>query len=161
MQQSLIDNATAFRAADSTLPVVGEITLSADVSVHFLEREGILFDAAAQRLYAANTSATFIWCCLEEGLAERQVIHRLQAAFGISREDAGAYLNAAILNWRELGLVSLAGDKLRPANLPADDQDHVGEPFSVGKSVVAQFELIAAAPTASSSLLTTGCKHSN
>jgi hypothetical protein len=134
----LIENDTAIGAADLIPPVAGEIGLSANVSVHFLEREGILFDAAAQRLYAANTSATFIWCCLEEGLAPQQVVYRLQAAFGISREEAAAYLDAAVQNWRDLGLIAMPGEGLPVQQEAGIVHEQLGEPFVAEVPVVAE-----------------------
>jgi hypothetical protein len=119
------------RAADG-------IGLRPNVSVHFLEREGILFDATVQRVYAANTSATFIWCCLEEGLAPLQIVHRLQAVFSITHEAAAAYFDAAVENWRDLGLISGAADAEFSPDQPEDELESAGEPTTLNVEVVAE-----------------------
>ena len=38
------------------------------ISFFLLEEEGILSSEGQQEVYALNTPAAYVWCCLEEGL---------------------------------------------------------------------------------------------
>lgn len=76
------------------------------VSLHFLGDEGVLFDASAQRIYAINATATYIWCCLEEELSPARIAERLNSAFGLARSEAISYVNDIIDRWRQLRVVS-------------------------------------------------------
>ena len=76
------------------------------VSLHFLGDEGVLFDAAAQRLYAVNTTATCVWCCLEEEMSPARIAERLNDAFGLAKSEAMSYVTDIVARWRELRLVS-------------------------------------------------------
>lgn len=99
----------------------------ADVSLHFLGDGGVLFDAASQKVYAANTMATFIWCCLEEGEAPPGIAGRLQQTFGLSHPDAVGALDAALASWREIGLV----DRASPVAVapPSERRGEIVEPI--------------------------------
>lgn len=77
----------------------------AHVTLHLLENDGVLFDASHQAVYALNTTGTFIWCCLEEGLSSSEIIERLRSSFGIAADTAANYLFAALGRWRDLRLV--------------------------------------------------------
>ena len=76
------------------------------VSLHFLGDEGVLFDASAQRVYTINTTATYIWCCLEEELSPARIAERLNSAFGLAKSEAVSYVNDIIDRWRQLRVVS-------------------------------------------------------
>jgi hypothetical protein len=112
------------------------VRLRPDVSVHFLGEESVLFDPIAQRVYAANTSATYIWCSLEDGLPHHEIVHRVQETFGISRDVADTYFGTAVENWRQLGLTlnGKAGASQPPA--PESDITVPGETVVVAPSVV-------------------------
>ena len=75
------------------------------VSLHLLGDEGVLFDAPGQRLYAANTTASFIWCCLEEGRPLRETGQALADTFGVPLAEAEAHVEAMVAQWRTLDLV--------------------------------------------------------
>jgi hypothetical protein len=77
-----------------------------DVSLHIMGSGGILFDGHSQRLYGANTMATFIWCHLEDGLASPVIEERVRDVFGIAAEDAAAHVALSLQQWRELGLLA-------------------------------------------------------
>jgi len=96
------------------------------VSLHFLGDDGALFDAAAQRLYAINTTATYIWCCLEEELSPARIAERLNSAFGLARSEASSYVNDIIARWRELRLVS---DSHACYELPPENAKARSAPF--------------------------------
>lgn len=94
-----------------------EIAASPGVTLHFLGNEGVLFDATAQKLYAANTTATFIWCCLEDGLTRADMAVQLSKVFGVPRADAATYVDEILGRWLELGLMGRpSGAIARPPN---------------------------------------------
>ena len=81
------------------------VTPHTGVSLHFLGEEGVLFDARQQKLYATNTAATFVWCCLEENLPQGEICERLSRTFKFRPADASAYVNQIVARWRDVGLV--------------------------------------------------------
>ena len=63
---------------------------SGDVSLFVLDDSGVVFNEAAQEIYQLNTTATFIWCQIEEGLSPTQLATALSETFGFSAEDTAA-----------------------------------------------------------------------
>jgi hypothetical protein len=92
------------RSAETTAPALIPQT---DVTLHILDQQGVLFDAARQCAYAINATGTFIWCCLERGMAPQEIVEQLGHTFGISAGSAEDYLGTALRHWRELNLLSL------------------------------------------------------
>lgn len=82
-----------------------DIRQAEHVSLHFLDAEAVLFDAARQCLYASNTTATFIWCCLEEGMAPAAVADAMGGRFGMAAEQARVAVSQALRQWHALKLV--------------------------------------------------------
>lgn len=87
------------------------------VTLHLLDDEGVLLDAAQQSVYALNTAGTFIWCCVEEGLSSDEIVARLQSSFGITPAAAADYLAAALEQWRDLRLVTDAPSEIETVPL--------------------------------------------
>jgi len=83
------------------------------VTLHIIEEQGVLFDAARQCAYAINATGTFIWCCLESGLPPADIVGRLEQTFAITRASASDYVDTALRNWRDLHLIAASG---RPAS---------------------------------------------
>lgn len=79
-----------------------------DVFLRFLDSQGLLFDSTVQKLYLANRSAAFIWCCFEEELRPDDAVRRLQETFGLTAVIAKAYVDDAIQEWTRLGLLGNA-----------------------------------------------------
>ncbi len=96
---------------------VGGIPPNSCVSLHILDDSGVLFDAVNGRTYALNTTATFIWCCVDEGQGPAEITQRLRETFGLSSAEASRYVNSALQSWREAGLL-----ESRYARRPAKDQ---------------------------------------
>lgn len=104
-----------------------------------LDDAGVPFRGDAGKLYAMNTTSTFIWCLLEEGHALAALAPSLQKRFGLSAAEAGTCIAAALRQWHGLGSFdprfrlcgrSLAArdassDDLAPLKLPADANDVV------------------------------------
>lgn len=82
------------------------IRLRGEVSLHLVGDEGILLDGAGQRLYRANTTATFIWFCLEDGLSPEESAGHLRRTFGTTEADAKHYVAEAIREWTTLAFLS-------------------------------------------------------
>lgn len=83
----------------------GDVVPAAHVTFHVLEHEGVLFDATQQAAYAVNQTGTFIWCCLESGMAAPEIVAQLQRTFSITRACALDYLETALRHWRERGFI--------------------------------------------------------
>lgn len=90
---------------DIVLAPAPGVTTAQTVSLHFLGAGGLLFDSANQKLYAANTTATFIWCCLEDAQPVRDIVERLQRTFGLSSSEADTAVAHALKSWHEVGLL--------------------------------------------------------
>lgn len=78
------------------------------VSLHFLGSESVLFDSTRQCLYATNTTATFIWCCLEEGMAPAAIAAMMVERFGMDTAKARVAIGQALRQWRTLKLMGSA-----------------------------------------------------
>lgn len=87
----------------------GEIRQAEHISLHFLDTEAVLFDSARQCLFSSNTTATFIWCCLEEGMAPSTIADMMAERFDMTPAAARAAIGQALRQWHALKLVGPAG----------------------------------------------------
>jgi hypothetical protein len=76
------------------------------VSLFLLDDTGVVFSESAQEIYQLNTTATFIWCQLEEGLTPREVTAVLADTYGFSADKATEYVQEAIAEWRSRALLA-------------------------------------------------------
>lgn len=76
------------------------------VTLHILEQDGVLFDAARQSAYTINATGTFIWCCLENFLGTTATAERLAETFSLPPATATAYVQTALRQWRDAGLLA-------------------------------------------------------
>lgn len=104
-----------------------------DISLHFLGNEAVLFDRRRQRLYAANTSAAVIWCCLGEGMPPAKVVEALVDRFGLDRPTAEQYVGDVIRQWQSWRLPD--GNQSTMAAGPSDGAIHA--PSSVVGGILA------------------------
>ncbi len=88
--------------------MVGEIRQAEHISLHFLDTEAVLFDSARQCLYSSNTTATFIWCCLEEGMTPSAIADSMAERFDMAPAAARAAISQALRQWHALKLVGPA-----------------------------------------------------
>jgi hypothetical protein len=95
-------------------------TIRPGVSLHIMGAGGVLFDGQSQRLYGANTTATFIWCHLEDGLAPALIAERVRDVFGIPAADSADHVAVSLRQWRELGL--LGSSQSAPGLSEPDDR---------------------------------------
>ncbi|MBV8534227.1 MAG: hypothetical protein JO128_01465, partial [Alphaproteobacteria bacterium] len=79
------------------------------VTLHIIEDQGVLFDAARQCAYSINATATFIWCCLESGLRPADIAGRIERTFAITRASAQGYVDTALRNWCDRQLLTASG----------------------------------------------------
>lgn len=76
-----------------------------DVTLHLLDEAGVLFNAGTHQLYSLNTTATYVWCCLEEGFGPARIEHGLEQTFGFDPDAAKAHLGTILRQWQDLGLL--------------------------------------------------------
>ena len=86
-----------------------EIRQAEHISLHFLDTEAVLFDSARQCLYSSNTTATFIWCCLEEGMPPSAIADSMAERFGMAPAAARAAIAQALRQWHALKLIGPLG----------------------------------------------------
>jgi hypothetical protein len=75
--------------------------------VHWRELEGelVAVDVASSRYLGANGSGLLLWRALAEGTGRDDLVTRLVAAFGITRERAGADVDRFVEDVAALGLL--------------------------------------------------------
>jgi len=71
----------------------------------FLEDQGVLFHEPAQKLFHLNTTAAFIWCLLEDGKDDLEIVSDLQSTFAISESEASGYLRQTELLLQSLAVI--------------------------------------------------------
>lgn len=82
-----------------------------DVHLFILEDEGLLYADAAQEIYALNTTATYVWCQLEEGASPRAIAAAMSATFGFAGDTAERHVGDILAQWRGLGLLQGTGSR--------------------------------------------------
>lgn len=85
--------------------------------IFFLGHEGVLFSEPRQELHRLNTTASVIWCLLEEGWTEARMARDLATRFNIRAPEATAFVSSAISDWAGKGL--LAGTVEPPQPTPS------------------------------------------
>ena len=81
------------------------IRTTRDGCLFVLDDAGVFFAVARQELYVFNTSATLIWCCIEEGLATDEIVAHYCEAFGASVQEAQEHVATALDQWWGLGYI--------------------------------------------------------
>jgi hypothetical protein len=77
-----------------------------DAYLFVIDDEALFFSEARQELYLFNTPATFVWCCLEEGLDFGRIVSAYAAAFDVPVAEAGRAATDLLHQWRALGYLS-------------------------------------------------------
>ena len=72
---------------------------------YLLDNEMLLYCEARQSIYRLNPSASFLWCCYEDGLSEQQMVAELAETFPIDEAQAQRDLTATLDEWQQLGLL--------------------------------------------------------
>ncbi len=71
-----------------------------------LDDAGVLFSAARQELHTVSTAATFIWCCIEDGLTPREIVAAYSRAFSIGATKAERHVVDLLCQWQGLGYIA-------------------------------------------------------
>lgn len=84
----------------------GPVRLPADSHLSIIDEQGLVFIESTQKLFGLNTFATFLWCCLDEGLDVPDAVKEACQTFAISLEQAQSYIEKALRDWRQMGLLN-------------------------------------------------------
>lgn len=84
------------RPARSSLP-------DGELSLHFIDGEGLLLDRARHRLCALNACATLIWCMLEDGAAPTEICRVLTEQHDVPADEARSYVADTLRQHASLG----------------------------------------------------------
>jgi hypothetical protein len=91
------------------------------VRLFILDEGAVLFSERREELHSLNTSATFVWCAMEEGMPRDDIAIALQRTFSISPDEARRYVADSFAQWHSLGLLdgAEAEEPERPQPVPA------------------------------------------
>ena len=76
-----------------------------DLAIENVDGELIVLDKAAGKVHQLNSSASFVWKCLGDGLATDEIAVMLSEAFDVEPESALSDVRAAIVSFEDLALV--------------------------------------------------------
>ena len=83
-----------------------------DGCLFVLGEEGVFFSAPRQELYVFNTSAALVWCCIEAGMPEEDIVGYYAEVLGVARANARAHVAGVLDQWWGAGYIE------RPAIFP-------------------------------------------
>jgi hypothetical protein len=119
-----------------------EIRQAEHISLHFLDTEAVLFDSARQCLYSSNTTATFIWCCLEEGMSPSAIAGTMAERFGMTPGAARTAISQALRQWHALKLVGPAAPNGNAMPVRNGDTAHRPQRRAVREPDVRHYRLL-------------------
>ena len=67
--------------------------------LHLMDSDGLLFCPVRKQLYYLNTTASYIWCGLKEGLLQEQVSEAMASQFRISARHARQNVHEVLATW--------------------------------------------------------------
>jgi hypothetical protein len=76
-----------------------------DLAIENADGELIVLDKAAGKVHQLNSSASFVWDCLSDGLAIDEIALKLSEAFDVEPEIALSDVQAALAQFESLALV--------------------------------------------------------
>ena len=76
-----------------------------DLAIENVDGELIVLDKAAGKVHQLNSSASFVWDCLSDGLAIDEIVLMLSEAFDLEPETALSDVQAALAQFEGLALV--------------------------------------------------------
>lgn len=91
-----------------------EFSPAAGVRLFIIDDQSVVYSHAAQKLYAFNTAATFIWCAFEIDRDPDAVVRELTEKTGIAATEARRRVDETLESWRALGLIGGDGVAKRP-----------------------------------------------
>jgi hypothetical protein len=95
--------------------------LRPDVTSYPLDGELILFDGRRGRLFALNSTASFIWSSLASGVSVDETAEQLQQATGVPKRQAVLDITSLLAHWRGAGLLLE-----QPGATPPEVSDEAG-----------------------------------
>jgi hypothetical protein len=81
--------------------------------------ESVVYAHHQQKIFALNTTATYLWCLIEEERTKDTLLQDYATAFGIAEAAASAQVAAALEGFHDIGLIDLPDRKARPAPPPS------------------------------------------
>src|SRR4051794_31288952 len=107
---NLADDMTLTPVQDADLLEIFSILRpAARASFSLLDERPVIFNESAQKIYALDQTAAYIWCCLMDGKPAEAICEDL-TTHGLERVAARNYLNQALRNWFKLGLLEADWD---------------------------------------------------
>jgi uncharacterized protein (UPF0276 family) len=100
--------------ADAPDPACHAATVAAEVALFVLDREGVFFSEAKHELTLFNTTATFVWCLLEDGTPPQEIVTAYADTFGVASAAAEQQVGTILRHWFGRGYIT------HPGSLPAD-----------------------------------------
>jgi hypothetical protein len=76
-----------------------------DLAMENADGELIVLDKAAGKVHQLNSSASFVWDCLSDGLAIDEIALKLSEAFDVEPKIALSDVQAALAQFEGLALV--------------------------------------------------------
>lgn len=76
-----------------------------DLAVENTDDELIVLDKKAGKVHQLNSSATFVWKCLDDGLVIDEIVLKLSETFDVEPEAAMSDVDAVLSQLKSLGLV--------------------------------------------------------
>jgi hypothetical protein len=76
------------------------------LSLFLLDDAGVLYSERNQELYILNTAATYVWCCLEEGMTPNQISASFSSSFEVPIEQAKEATGDLLSRWQASGYIS-------------------------------------------------------
>ena len=76
-----------------------------DLATEVADGELIILDKAAGKVHQLNSSASFIWHCIGDGLETADIALELSDAFGVERESAFLDVEEVVARFLALELV--------------------------------------------------------
>jgi len=75
---------------------------------HFfvLGNGGVLFSEPQQEICSFNSVATFVWCCLEEGLSSDAITRQFANTFSVTLAEANPAICEILHRWQGLGYIT-------------------------------------------------------
>ena len=83
--------------------------LAEHVSLHVLDTAGVCFDAVRHELSLLNTTATFVWCLLEDGDDVLTVAGKYAETFQIDKHVARRHVGTVLRDWFGRGFATAPG----------------------------------------------------
>ena len=89
--------------------------ISEQVHLFVLDDNGIVFSERSQKVFALNTTATLIWCWLEQGVTTSEIVGRLAEGAGLSDAESADHIERLMTQWRADGLMD-GGKEITPVD---------------------------------------------